>query len=191
MYISIYTIITAQATALSYGIWKSARKLFDTHDAQHVMFVDVGHRSTSVCIAAFVQERLTVKSCAYNQGRQQQHGQQEQQQPNNGCGGYTVDALLVQDMVAAFQKKHPEIDCQKVVLGVPKIVLKLFAAAEKAKKTISPGSLTILWQIPLLINQGTKCNLICMYIQSDIPYSNTLRGGPRRECSDRVPCGRS
>ena len=50
------------AVALGFGIWKSARNLFHESEPQNVMFVDIGLRSTSVCIASFVQVRKRVKN---------------------------------------------------------------------------------------------------------------------------------
>jgi heat shock protein 4 len=106
------------AVALGYGIWKSARNLFHESEAQNVMFVDVGYRSTSVCIASFVQGKLTIKSCAYNVNQ----------------GSSTVDMAIVKEMAAQYLEKHPGED----PITKPKAVIKMKAAADKAKKTISP-----------------------------------------------------
>ena len=38
------------AIALSYGIYKSAKKLFSETEAQHVMFVDVGYSSIQITL---------------------------------------------------------------------------------------------------------------------------------------------
>ena len=48
------------ALALAFGIYKSARNLFHETDAQHVMFIDLGHSSYTVSIVAFVQGKLQV-----------------------------------------------------------------------------------------------------------------------------------
>jgi heat shock protein 4 len=106
------------AVALSYGIFKSARNLFHESEPQNVMFVDVGFRSTSVCIASFVQGKLQIKSCAYNVNQ----------------GSETVDLAIVKEMAAAYLEKHPGED----PMTKAKAMIKMKAAADKAKKTISP-----------------------------------------------------
>jgi len=105
------------AVALGFGIWKSARSLFHETEPQNVMFVDMGYRSTSVCIASFVQGKLTVKSCAYNVNQ----------------GSATVDMAIVKEMAAAYQEKHKQDP-----MANAKAVIKMMQAADKAKKTISP-----------------------------------------------------
>jgi heat shock protein 4 len=46
------------AIALSYGIFKSAKKLFSETEPQHVMFVDIGYTSYCVTIVDFIQVRI-------------------------------------------------------------------------------------------------------------------------------------
>jgi heat shock protein 4 len=41
--------------ALSYGIFKSAKKLFSETEAQHVMFIDIGYTGMAVTIVDFIQ----------------------------------------------------------------------------------------------------------------------------------------
>ena len=52
------------ATALAYGIYKNNRREFDEKEQQHVMFIDLGHSSYTVCVVAFVQGRLQVSLLA-------------------------------------------------------------------------------------------------------------------------------
>ena len=44
--------------ALSYGIFKSAKKLFSETEPVHVMFIDIGYTGMSVTIVDFIQVRL-------------------------------------------------------------------------------------------------------------------------------------
>jgi hypothetical protein len=41
--------------ALSYGIFKSAKKLFSETDPVHVMFIDIGYTGMSVSVVDFIQ----------------------------------------------------------------------------------------------------------------------------------------
>lgn len=43
--------------ALSYGIFKSAKKLFSETDPVHVMFIDIGYTGMSVSVVDFIQVR--------------------------------------------------------------------------------------------------------------------------------------
>ena len=54
------------ATALEYGIWRSAKKAFDAEKAQRVLFVDVGYSSYQVSVVDYVIGKLTVKSTTYD-----------------------------------------------------------------------------------------------------------------------------
>jgi heat shock protein 4 len=106
------------AIALSYGIYKSAKGLFSETDPVHVMFIDVGLTCYSVVIVDYVQEKLVVRSTAWDQS----------------VGGREIDALIVEYLCQQFEAKT-KIDVRKN----PKALLKLEAAAEKAKKTLSPA----------------------------------------------------
>lgn len=106
------------AIALSYGIYKSARKLFSETEPVHVMFVDIGYQGFTVTITDFVQEKLLIRAS----------------QCDRTLGGHTIDQIIVDLMVAAFKKKTG-ID----VRNNKKAMLKLELAAEKGKKTLSPA----------------------------------------------------
>ena len=54
------------ATALEYGMFKSAKGLFDAEKPQNVLFVDLGHASFSVTVASYVTGKLTIRSTAYD-----------------------------------------------------------------------------------------------------------------------------
>lgn len=105
------------AIALSYGIYKSAKKLFSETEPVHVMFIDLGYSCYSVTIVDFVQEKLLVRSTVCDKH----------------LGGRDIDDLIIEWLAADFQKKTG-IDVRKNV----KAILKLQVAAEKAKKTLSP-----------------------------------------------------
>ena len=50
------------AIALSYGIFKSAKKLFSETEKTNVMFVDLGYTTYSVSVVEFMQEHMKVLS---------------------------------------------------------------------------------------------------------------------------------
>jgi heat shock protein 4 len=109
------------AIALSYGIYKSAKGLFSETDPIHVMFVDIGYTSYSVVIAEFLKEKLVIRSTAWDRY----------------VGGRDFDDIIVEFLAEQFQKKF-NINVRNNM----KAMLKLAAAAEKAKKTLSPQGVT-------------------------------------------------
>eukprot|EP01041_Mallomonas_annulata_P007556 gene7556-15489_t len=109
------------AIATSYGIYKSAKKLFSETDPVYIMFIDIGYSCYSVTIVSFIQERLQV--CATVCDRE--------------LGGRDFDDVIMEMMATEFEKKT-KIN----VRGNVKAMLKMQAAAEKAKKTLSPNGVT-------------------------------------------------
>ena len=111
----------SSAVALAYGIFKDIRKEFEKEKPTNVMFVDMGASQYTVTIASFEPGKLTVKSSYYDQD----------------LGGRNFDELianwLADKFVEKFKKKLSGNPRDK-----PKVMLKLLAAAEKAKKTLSP-----------------------------------------------------
>jgi len=105
------------AIALSFGIYKSAKKLFSETDPIHVMFIDIGYSCYSVTIVDFIQEKLIVRATV----------------TDKQFGGRDFDDLIVEWLCADFQKKSGI----NVRVNV-KAILKLQVAAESAKKTLSP-----------------------------------------------------
>lgn len=105
------------AIALSYGIYKSAKKLFSESEPQYIMFIDLGYTCYSVTIAEFVQEKLQIRATV----------------TDRNIGGRNFDDVIIEFLASSFQKKFG-IDVRKN----PKAILKLQTAAEKAKKTLSP-----------------------------------------------------
>mmetsp|Transcript_38926 Transcript_38926/g.67368 ORF Transcript_38926/g.67368 Transcript_38926/m.67368 type:complete len:786 (-) Transcript_38926:303-2660(-) len=104
--------------ALSYGIFKSAKKLFSETEPQHVMFIDIGFTGMSVTIVDFIQENMKVLSTVCERT----------------VNGRNLDNIIIEFLAETFQKKTGK-DVRKNI----KAVLKLQAAAEKAKKTLSPA----------------------------------------------------
>lgn len=110
------------AAALSYGIYKSARNVFDTEKQQVVMFVDVGYSNTSVAIVAFIQGKLQVLSAAFD--------------PN--LGGRDFDKAIFEKFATEFKEKH-KLDLKTN----PKSVLKLLQSCEKCKQTLTPEGVNL------------------------------------------------
>lgn len=109
------------ATALEYGMFKSAKGLFDAEKPQNVLFVDLGHASFSVTVASYVTGKLTIRSTAYDRS----------------LGGRDFDEVIAKKVAEAFKAKH-KMD----PWAADKPRIKLLAAGEKAKKTLSPVGVT-------------------------------------------------
>ncbi|KAH9949083.1 heat shock protein 70 [Amylocystis lapponica] len=105
------------AVALGYGITKS--DLPEAENPRHVVFVDVGHSSTSVAVVAFSKGQLTVKSTAYDRH----------------AGGRDIDYALVQHFAEEFKEKY-KID----VLSSPKAMFRLAAGCDRVKKVLSANA---------------------------------------------------
>lgn len=121
------------AAALAYGIYKSARQMFDANNKQHVMFIDVGHADTSVSITAFVQGKLQVVTANYDRS----------------LGGRDFDRAIMLHFAEEFKQKH-KLDA----LANPKAVIKLLAACEKAKQTLTPDGVAVAKvQVEFLLNE--------------------------------------
>jgi heat shock protein 4 len=103
--------------ALSYGIFKSAKKLFHETEPTYVMFIDLGYTGYSVCVVEFIQENMKVLATVNDRE----------------LGGRDFDNIIIEFLAEQFEKKT-KIN----VRGLPKAWLKLQAGAEKAKKTLSP-----------------------------------------------------
>jgi len=107
--------------ALSYGIFKSAKKLFHETEPTYVMFVDLGYTCYSVCIVEFIQENMKVLATVCDRN----------------MGGRDFDNVIIEILAEQFEKKT-KIN----VRNTPKAILKLGAGAEKAKKTLSPAGVS-------------------------------------------------
>merc|ERR1719421_1920808 len=109
------------ATALAFGIFKSAKGLFDAEKETNVMFLDLGHASFTASCVSFQTGKLAVKSAAYDRS----------------LGGRAFDECIAKYIASEFKAKHG-LDAW----ASPKARMKLLAAAEKAKKTLSPKGVT-------------------------------------------------
>ena len=133
------------ATALAYGIFKDIRKEFTKESPTNVMFIDMGASAYTVTIAAFEPGKLTVKSCNFD----------------DSLGGRDFDEAIGNWIASKFVEKYgKKLSCAPQ--DKPKVMLKIMAAAEKAKKTLSP--------------QGVKeafINLECL--MDDLDFNTMLK----------------
>ena len=112
--------LTSESTAiaLSYGIFKSAKKLFSETEPTHIMFVDLGYTGYCVTIVDFIQENMRVLSTVCDRE----------------LSGRQFDDVIIEFLAEQFENKT-KIN----VRNNKKALLKLQAASEKAKKTLSPA----------------------------------------------------
>ncbi|PIN04454.1 Molecular chaperones HSP105/HSP110/SSE1, HSP70 superfamily [Handroanthus impetiginosus] len=101
------------ATALAYGIYKTD---LPENEPLNVAFVDVGHASLQVCIAAFKKGQLKILAHAFDRS----------------LGGRDFDEALFQHFVAKFKDEY-KIDVNQNA----RACLRLRAACEKLKKVLS------------------------------------------------------
>jgi heat shock 70kDa protein 4 len=109
------------ATALAYGIFKDLKNEFAEKKGM-VMFIDMGACAYTVCIAAFEPGKLIIKSV---------HG-------DMNLGGRDFDEAIAHWIAEQFSTKYKG-KLSSTPMETPKTRLKLLAAAEKAKKTLSPA----------------------------------------------------
>jgi heat shock protein 4 len=109
------------AVALAYGIFKDIRKEFTVDKPTHVMFIDMGSTSYSVTIVDFQPGKLVVKSSQYDAD----------------LGGQSFDTVIAEWICTKFEEKYKG-KLSGNPRNNPKVMLKLYAAAEKAKQTLSP-----------------------------------------------------
>ena len=108
------------ATALAYGIYKT--DLSDTEPI-NVVFVDVGHASMQVCIAAFKKGQLKILGHAFERS----------------LGGRDFDEVLFDHFAAKFKEEY-KMD----VPSSARASLRLRAGCEKAKKILSANPIAPL-----------------------------------------------
>jgi len=109
------------ATALAYGIFKDIRKEFTKESPTNVMFIDMGASAYTVTVAAFEPGKLIIKSCNFDES----------------LGGRDFDETIGDWIASKFVEKYgKKLSCPPQ--DKPKVMLKILAAAEKAKKTLSP-----------------------------------------------------
>ena len=105
------------AAALSYGIYKSAKKEFAEGRESKVLFLDMGHGHFSATVAAFTNASLKIVASA----------------SDDGIGGREIDAAIARWFAAEFKAKTG-LDAWEN----RKARLKLMVAAEKAKVGVTP-----------------------------------------------------
>ncbi|XP_042057010.1 heat shock 70 kDa protein 15-like [Salvia splendens] len=109
----LHLIHEATATALAYGIYKTD---LPVNEPINVAFVDIGHASMQVCIAAFKKGQLKILAHSYDQ-----------------ClGGRDFDEVLIQHFAAKFKDEY-KVDFYQNASAC----LRLRAACEKLKKVLS------------------------------------------------------
>lgn len=104
------------AAALAYGITKHD---LPEETPRNVIFVDMGHSSTSISAVSYLKGKLAVKATLYD----------------NHMGGRDLDELLVAHFVEEFKTKY-KFDLSQL----PKPLLRLRSAIEKLKKVLSTNS---------------------------------------------------
>lgn len=109
------------ATALAYGIFKDIRKEFEKEKPTNIMFIDIGASQYTVTIVSFEPGKLTVKSSCFDED----------------LGGRDFDFAIANWLANKFVEKYSK-KLSSTPQKKPKVMLKLLAAAEKAKKTLSP-----------------------------------------------------
>ncbi|KAJ7567078.1 hypothetical protein O6H91_02G131600 [Diphasiastrum complanatum] len=108
------------ATALAYGIYKT--DLPETEPI-HVVFVDIGHASMQVCVAAFKKGQLKILGQGFDRS----------------LGGRDFDEVLFHHFAEKFKEEY-KID----VVSNPRASHRLRAACEKLKKVLSANPMAPL-----------------------------------------------
>ncbi|KAL1559068.1 heat shock 70 kDa protein 14-like [Salvia divinorum] len=109
----LHLIHETTATALAYGIYKTD---LPENEPMNVAFVDAGHASMQVCIAAFKKGQLKILAHSFDRS----------------LGGRDFDEALFQHFAAKFKDEY-KID----VYQNAKACLRLRAGCEKLKKVLS------------------------------------------------------
>jgi len=134
------------ATALAYGIFKDIKKEFANQEKPtNVMFIDMGATAFQVAVVAFEPGKLTVKST----------------QCDENLGGRDFDAQIAEWIATQFEEKYKK----KITAPIRQrknVWLKLLAAAEKAKKTLSPAGV-----------KEVRINVECL--ADDLDFGATLQ----------------
>lgn len=104
------------ATALGYGIYKAD---FPNTDPTYVVFVDIGHCDSQVCIASFESGQMKILSHAFD----------------SSLGGRDFDEVLFSYFAAQFKEQY-NIDVYTNI----KATIRLRAYCEKMKKVLSANA---------------------------------------------------
>ncbi|CAD7694806.1 unnamed protein product [Ostreobium quekettii] len=123
------------ATALAYGIFKTD---LPDEEPTHVAFVDVGHSSFQVCVAALTKKKLKILSTAWSRS----------------TGGWDFDNVLFEHCAKEFLEKS-KLD----VKTNPKSAFRLRVACEKAKKILSANNEAVLSVECLMEDTDFRCHI--------------------------------
>jgi molecular chaperone DnaK (HSP70) len=157
--------------ALSYGIFKSAKKLFSETIPVHVMFIDLSYSGYCVSIVGFIQENMNVLSTVCERS----------------FGGRDFDDVIIEYLADKFQQKTGiNVRNNKVAL------LKLQVAAEKAKKTLSPsGVMEANISVECLSDDNDlSCNLTRVEFESRCSGLVSRLEAPILECLKQAKLGK-
>lgn len=105
------------ATALGYGIYKT--DLVANSSPTYIVFIDIGHCDTQVCVASFESGSMRVRSHAFDRN----------------LGGRDFDEVLFNHFALEFKEKY-NID----VYTNTKACVRLRASCEKVKKVLSANA---------------------------------------------------
>ncbi|XP_010493114.1 PREDICTED: heat shock 70 kDa protein 16 [Camelina sativa] len=105
------------ATALGYGIYKT--DLVANSSPTYIVFIDIGHCDTQVCVASFESGSMRVRSHAFDRN----------------LGGRDFDEVLFNHFAVEFKEKY-SID----VYTNTKACVRLRASCEKLKKVLSANA---------------------------------------------------
>ena len=104
------------ATALAWGLPKTMDLPEDSAPPRHVLFFDMGHSSTQVCLVAFTKGKMNVLASAFDRN----------------LGGRNVDMKILETFAAQWKEKK-KLDLHES----PKAVLRLLSAIDKVKQQLS------------------------------------------------------
>jgi len=104
------------ATALCWGLPKTMDLPEDSATPKHVLFLDMGHCCTQVCLVAFTKGKMQVLASAFDRN----------------LGGRDVDMSILNHFAVQWKEKK-----KLNLLENPKAVLRLLAAIDKVKQQLS------------------------------------------------------
>ena len=127
------------ATALAYGIFKTAEFGDDPHN---VVFVDVGHSAMQVCVVRFTKSGLKILATAFDRN----------------LGGNAFDQAMFDHFCAEFQETK-KID----IKSNARASLRLRVAVEKMKKILSSNPEAPLSIECLMDDQDVRSSICLLY----------------------------
>ena len=104
------------ATALGWGLPKTGDLPEENAKPKHVLFFDMGHSSTQVCVVAYNKSKMNILASAFDRN----------------LGGRVVDQKILNYFAAQWKEKR-----KLNLFDSPKAVLRLLAAIDKVKQQLS------------------------------------------------------